>query len=62
MICWTDFIFPYKDHGKQSWNYLVPTYFLLCVTCMDTVVFLYADVGEEVGKGKLSGDHNRAVL
>ena len=36
-------------------------FFALC-QCMDTVVFLYADVGEEVGKGKLSGDHNGAVL
>ena len=29
---------------------------------MDTVVLLCADVGEELGKGKLSGDHNKAVL
>ena len=42
-------------------------HFLLFVKCMSTVVFITVvfisvDVGEELGKGKLSGDHNKAVL
>ena len=37
-------------------------HFLLFVKCMSAVVFISVDVGEELGKGKLSGDHNKAVL